>query len=512
MSLFGERFPYTNIHDMNLDWLVKTMKELGDKMPGIYEDIAKKINAPTGEGDIGDFLINVGHGKTKWENMETRFIPIISQAVDEWLTEHPEATTTVQDGTITRAKLSADVRTLVDGYAVGKTLTGLVNYSQDATVYDGKIFEIGTDSGTVKVFDILADDYIATIQLGGGIRPHGNCITFGNKLYEADPYPLLYVTGYNGFDENNNALPRGTCFVYSIENDFTTALVQSIKIGFITDELWTGDGLEEDIVRYGNFIADPDNNKLYCYTLLKDGNTCKTRLFVFNMPNLSNNDVTLYKADIQEYIDLPLYPYIQGGEYYNNRLYISYGMTRANSGLAVIDLSTKSQIGNAYLGDIMYEPEAVIVLNNDIYVAQYGFFKLSVIPCETNIGNLNNLKTLRNNTIVESINSLVPVNDNFLANLTTNADLNYGSFTKRDGFVSLSYQGKSATHTNDQVLFTLPEGYRPRGFQYVPAFKGNAMLLVRIDESSGQATIWLASNDVLQGSGRIYFSTCYICK
>ena len=34
---------------------------------------------------------------------------VIEQAVTDWLDDHPEATTTVQDGSITEAKLAADV-------------------------------------------------------------------------------------------------------------------------------------------------------------------------------------------------------------------------------------------------------------------------------------------------------------------------------------------------------------------------------------------------------------------
>ena len=45
MGLFGERWPYTNTHDLNLDWIIKTCKEIEDKFPGLLEDIAKKLNA-----------------------------------------------------------------------------------------------------------------------------------------------------------------------------------------------------------------------------------------------------------------------------------------------------------------------------------------------------------------------------------------------------------------------------------------------------------------------------------
>ena len=38
--LFGENFPYTNFHDLNLDWIIKTMRELNDKFD---EAISGKI-------------------------------------------------------------------------------------------------------------------------------------------------------------------------------------------------------------------------------------------------------------------------------------------------------------------------------------------------------------------------------------------------------------------------------------------------------------------------------------
>ena len=69
MSIFNE-FPYTNFHEINLDWILKTIKEL--------------------EKAMADFSI-------KWGEE-------ISENVDQWLTEHPEATTTVQDNSLTTAK------------------------------------------------------------------------------------------------------------------------------------------------------------------------------------------------------------------------------------------------------------------------------------------------------------------------------------------------------------------------------------------------------------------------
>lgn len=71
MSIFNE-FPYTNIHELNLDWLIKAVKE-----------------AVTTIEHIGD----------NWEEK-------VKEDVDQWLTDHPEATTTIPDGSITINKFS----------------------------------------------------------------------------------------------------------------------------------------------------------------------------------------------------------------------------------------------------------------------------------------------------------------------------------------------------------------------------------------------------------------------
>lgn len=76
MALF-ENFPYTNFHDMNLDWLLKQMRELGLTV----EDLKKEI---------------------------ADFAPEMQEYVNEWLDAHPEATTTVLDGAISNAKIADD--------------------------------------------------------------------------------------------------------------------------------------------------------------------------------------------------------------------------------------------------------------------------------------------------------------------------------------------------------------------------------------------------------------------
>ena len=79
---FGNKYPYTNFHELNLDWILDQIGHLTNSVKELY----KKME---------DFFIDT--------------TPIIEDTVNTWLDDHPEATTTVQDGSITVEKFNESV-------------------------------------------------------------------------------------------------------------------------------------------------------------------------------------------------------------------------------------------------------------------------------------------------------------------------------------------------------------------------------------------------------------------
>lgn len=75
-------FPGVNLHDLDLDWVIKIVKELASKVSEMY---------------------------TKWDQWVLDTTPLIKDTVNEWLNDHPEATTTVQDGSITPIKINDEL-------------------------------------------------------------------------------------------------------------------------------------------------------------------------------------------------------------------------------------------------------------------------------------------------------------------------------------------------------------------------------------------------------------------
>lgn len=51
---FWNKFPFTNFHEMNLDWLISTMKDLLTGYDDFTADITKKIEAQ--DGKVNTFI------------------------------------------------------------------------------------------------------------------------------------------------------------------------------------------------------------------------------------------------------------------------------------------------------------------------------------------------------------------------------------------------------------------------------------------------------------------------
>ena len=81
-------------------------KKVGDELSDLKDDLNYSKTATP-----GNFLraTTRGHG-TEWVPIGTPTDAQTEQAVSDWLDDHPEATTTVQDGAITEAKLHNDVK------------------------------------------------------------------------------------------------------------------------------------------------------------------------------------------------------------------------------------------------------------------------------------------------------------------------------------------------------------------------------------------------------------------
>lgn len=167
-----------------------------------------KVNEPSAEGTDGQVLATDGHGGRTWRtvgvNPET-----IEEAVQDWLDEHPEATTTVEDGSITKAKLSSSLAGELDGKAPAITDTdeGYSHTSVDEFTIVGNSYAFGNARYANKKDLIELNDFSETFGTVS-VESHGNIIIYNG-------------TRTGGSDDNVAALnevdmPSGT-YTFKIE-------------------------------------------------------------------------------------------------------------------------------------------------------------------------------------------------------------------------------------------------------------------------------------------------------
>lgn len=136
------------------------LTNLRNELSGLNSDLIPFPVQPNSKyGTLGKILSTEGNGKTKWIDQITPTDEQVNEAISSWLTSHPEATTTVQDGSITENKLNSVFKPYVLNCYTTPEMFGAVG--------DG----LTDDSVSIQT----AIDYVN--NQGGGI------VQFGNKTY-----------------------------------------------------------------------------------------------------------------------------------------------------------------------------------------------------------------------------------------------------------------------------------------------------------------------------------------
>jgi uncharacterized small protein (DUF1192 family) len=158
MGLF-ENFPYTNFHELNLDWIVNTMKALDEKVDSIEDRIYNKSKAYTDE--------QIAILRTEFNSLEDEFIAFKAD-VNKMFTAY----TAKQDKAFAdyKALVNAQITLLEqeirDAKAELQTLLAQANAYTDASI-QMLLLQIppiiGDQIKTAMVYNLLTGKYV-TIQ------------------------------------------------------------------------------------------------------------------------------------------------------------------------------------------------------------------------------------------------------------------------------------------------------------------------------------------------------------
>lgn len=227
---------------------------------------------------------------------------------------------------------------------------GQIASGQDGAIWGNHLFRFDS-TGFCNVYNLSTLEKEASFSLDdlNLWQPHSNSVSFGCEYFDADDeFPLLYTNVYNTYANEKNR-HEGVCCVYRLtrqNNAYRGQLMQTITIGFTSDDnLWCSSG-KNDARPYGNFIIDREA-KLYYGFVMRD-NAHSTRYFAFRLPKLEDGaQVTLNSKDILFHFDCPYHHYVQGTCTHAGKIYSLEGFTASQDNppaLRIIDPSQCKQV------------------------------------------------------------------------------------------------------------------------------------------------------------------------
>lgn len=177
-----------------------------------------KISRPLDEynqydnGQEGQALVSNGDGTAKWKSIAQPTDAQTAQAISDWLNAHPEAVTTVTDGSLTEAKFSNALKlTTIKDY-VTPQMFGAVG---DGSVDDTTAFQAAIDSGKP-----------VCIPSGSIIRVDGSVVINNTTtIFGYGPESKLRVYGSIATDSDNSHILEMFGFTFECYKITGTALI-----------------------------------------------------------------------------------------------------------------------------------------------------------------------------------------------------------------------------------------------------------------------------------------------
>lgn len=158
MGLF-EQFPYSNFHELNLDWIIQTVKDLDEKVNSIEDRIYNRAKAYTDE--------QVGQLRNEFNELENEFVAFkteVNQMFNQYTAKQDKAFADFQK--LVNAQIDLLEQEIRDARAELKTMLRQANAYTDASMAMllSQLPDIITKNiKNAKVYNLLTGKYV-TIQ------------------------------------------------------------------------------------------------------------------------------------------------------------------------------------------------------------------------------------------------------------------------------------------------------------------------------------------------------------
>lgn len=176
---------------LSIEGAAADAKKTGDELSSLKEDLIPFPISPDNKyGTNGQLLRTKGNGKTEWGDVGLPTDEQTAEAVTAWLNDHPEATTSVEDHSLTYEKL-------VNG-TLGFVTPEMYGAKGDGVTDDTEALKECIDSGNVV-------HLLGTYMISEGINLHGNLqiYGFGKGTIIKDPNTTVHFASLLYYDNAN---------------------------------------------------------------------------------------------------------------------------------------------------------------------------------------------------------------------------------------------------------------------------------------------------------------------
>lgn len=258
-NVFGEGFPYTNFHNLNMDWIIKIAKDFLDQYTHIQDVITSGLNDlddKTNDGieALNNLYTDLNNLLQQW--YDTHSADIANQLatalndLNAWYTQHINLLDQAFADKILAFNTAADAKaaeTIASIPADYTALTNTVNDIIDQLIkYNCYDYILATVYGTSKTDSFGGVDFVwsgNTVEISGTASgaQSSNCIVspssllgmekgktyrFVNNCTDSRVAFTLYITKDNGTNWIRVAYIYGTEYDYTIPNDVTGFLMR----------------------------------------------------------------------------------------------------------------------------------------------------------------------------------------------------------------------------------------------------------------------------------------------
>lgn len=196
MGLF-ENFPYTNFHEINIDQIIKIMRQMQDEWQQVENDwdsMQDFINNYFDNLDVSEEVLQALQTMAGDGELNTIIDPVIVAETAAWLAEHITPTSPVVDNTLSIAGAAADAKATGDAVA---------DLKED--LFNTEDLILNWQSKTFSIFDGLIDATTGQ-ELPSSASKYTKFTCTGYKIIDfvASAYSTNY--GYVFLDDNNNVI------------------------------------------------------------------------------------------------------------------------------------------------------------------------------------------------------------------------------------------------------------------------------------------------------------------